>query len=173
MYVTHFCSPFRAFRSSVLKKCTFHLSQSNTSRRFEKAGNDGVSKSTFQDIFPGKFIFAFQQNFYGLSPLWVCCQYSDFSPLFPLFGTSRQINKLNLCKSMIRAIDNLGINDRFSLAQRVTYCYYVGRKAMFDGDFISGQLFCLFSTFHRFVIHRFKYIYGRHVWGMIHLLSSA
>ncbi|KAA0190527.1 Transcription associated recombination protein [Fasciolopsis buskii] len=56
-----------------------------------------------------------------------------------LFKIYFQINKLNLCKSMIRAIDNLGINDRFSLAQRVTYCYYVGRKAMFDGDFISAD----------------------------------
>ncbi|CAH8500861.1 unnamed protein product [Heterobilharzia americana] len=56
-----------------------------------------------------------------------------------LFKIYFQINKLNLCKSMIRAIDNLNMNDRFSLAQRVTYCYYVGRKAMFDGDFISAD----------------------------------
>lgn len=42
---------------------------------------------------------------------------------------------------MIRAIDNLSMNDHFSLAQRVTYCYYVGRKAMFDGDFVSGKLY--------------------------------
>ncbi|THD22734.1 Transcription associated recombination protein [Fasciola hepatica] len=56
-----------------------------------------------------------------------------------LFKIYFQINKLNLCKSMIRAIDNLGMNDRFSLAQRVTYCYYVGRKAMFDGDFVAAD----------------------------------
>lgn len=56
-----------------------------------------------------------------------------------LFKIYFQINKLNLCKSMIRAIDNLSIIDRFSLAHRVTYCYYVGRKAMFDGDFVSAD----------------------------------
>ncbi|RTG83760.1 uncharacterized protein DC041_0000244 [Schistosoma bovis] len=56
-----------------------------------------------------------------------------------LFKIYFQINKLNLCKSMIRAIDNLSMNDHFSLAQRVTYCYYVGRKAMFDGDFVSAD----------------------------------
>ncbi|CAL8109193.1 unnamed protein product [Calicophoron daubneyi] len=56
-----------------------------------------------------------------------------------LFKIYFQINKLNLCKSMIRAIDNLGMNDKFSLAQRVTYCYYVGRKAMFDGEFVSAD----------------------------------
>ncbi|KER33348.1 hypothetical protein T265_00835 [Opisthorchis viverrini] len=54
-----------------------------------------------------------------------------------LFKIYFQINKLNLCKPMIRAIENMNINDRFSLAQRVTYSYYVGRKAMFDGDFVS------------------------------------
>ncbi|CAH8529418.1 unnamed protein product [Dicrocoelium dendriticum] len=65
-----------------------------------------------------------------------------------LFKIYFQINKLNLCKSMIRAIDNLSINDRFSLAQRVTYCYYVGRKAMFDGDFISADKSLTFSFEH-------------------------
>ncbi|TGZ71358.1 hypothetical protein CRM22_002678 [Opisthorchis felineus] len=56
-----------------------------------------------------------------------------------LFKIYFQINKLNLCKPMIRAIENMNINDRFSLAQRVTYSYYVGRKAMFDGDFVSAD----------------------------------
>ncbi|VDQ05225.1 unnamed protein product [Trichobilharzia regenti] len=65
-----------------------------------------------------------------------------------LFKIYFQINKLNLCKSMIRAIDNLNINDRFSLAQRVTYCYYVGRKAMFDGDFISADKSLSFAFDH-------------------------
>lgn len=65
-----------------------------------------------------------------------------------LFKIYFQINKLNLCKSMIRAIDNVNINDRFSLAQRVTYCYYVGRKAMFDGDFNSADKSLSFSFEH-------------------------
>ncbi|KAL3316810.1 PCI domain-containing protein 2 [Cichlidogyrus casuarinus] len=56
-----------------------------------------------------------------------------------LFKIYFQINKLNLCKSLIRAIDNVGMEDYFSIAQRVTYRYYVGRKAMFDGDFTAAN----------------------------------
>ena len=50
-----------------------------------------------------------------------------------------QINKMHLCKPLIRAIDSLPIRDKFSLSQLITYKYYVGRKAMFDSDFQSGQ----------------------------------
>ncbi|VDN32395.1 unnamed protein product [Dibothriocephalus latus] len=52
-----------------------------------------------------------------------------------LFKIYFQINKLNLCKSIIRAIENMNMDSHFSLAQRVTFNYYVGRKAMFDGEF--------------------------------------
>ncbi|VDL84808.1 unnamed protein product [Schistocephalus solidus] len=52
-----------------------------------------------------------------------------------LFKIYFQINKLNLCKSIIRAIENMNMDPHFSLAQRVTFNYYVGRKAMFDGEF--------------------------------------
>lgn len=49
-----------------------------------------------------------------------------------------QINKLHLCKPLIRAIDSSNLKDDYSTAQRVTYKYYVGRKAMFDSDFKQG-----------------------------------
>lgn len=49
-----------------------------------------------------------------------------------------QINKLHLCKPLIRAIDSSNLRDDYSTAQRVTYKYYVGRKAMFDSDFKQG-----------------------------------
>ena len=49
-----------------------------------------------------------------------------------------QINKLHLCKPLIRAIDSSTLKDEYSMAQRVTYKYYVGRKAMFDSDFKPG-----------------------------------
>ncbi|VDP71186.1 unnamed protein product [Echinostoma caproni] len=75
-----------------------------------------------------------------------------------LFKIYFQINKLNLCKSMIRAIDNLGMNERFSLAQRVTYCYYVGRKAMFDGDFVSG--YCPFFPADKSLTFSFEHCLG-------------
>ncbi|POI28843.1 hypothetical protein CIB84_007407, partial [Bambusicola thoracicus] len=49
-----------------------------------------------------------------------------------LFKIYFKINKLHLCKPLIRAIDSSNLKDEYSMAQRVTYRYYVGRKAMFD-----------------------------------------
>ncbi|XP_045127999.1 PCI domain-containing protein 2-like isoform X1 [Portunus trituberculatus] len=50
-----------------------------------------------------------------------------------------KINKLNLCKPMVRAIEALSFKDRFSLSQLITYKYYTGRKDMFDSDFQSAD----------------------------------
>lgn len=50
-----------------------------------------------------------------------------------------QINKLHLCKPLIRAIDSSNLKNDYSPAQKVTYKYYVGRKAMFDSDFKPGN----------------------------------
>uniref|UniRef100_A0A8C2QMB7 PCI domain-containing protein 2 n=1 Tax=Cricetulus griseus TaxID=10029 RepID=A0A8C2QMB7_CRIGR len=52
-----------------------------------------------------------------------------------LFKIYFKINKLHLCKPFIRAIGSSNLKDDYSTAQRVTYKYYVGHKAMFDGDF--------------------------------------
>ncbi|KAM3178588.1 hypothetical protein ACTXT7_002291 [Hymenolepis weldensis] len=65
-----------------------------------------------------------------------------------LFKIYFHINKLNLCKPIIRAIENMNIDAYFTLAQRVTYNYYVGRKAMFDGDLKLANK-CLTFTFER------------------------
>ncbi|CAJ0585701.1 unnamed protein product, partial [Mesorhabditis spiculigera] len=52
-----------------------------------------------------------------------------------LFRIYFKINKLNLLRPLIRAIDNAGIlYDYFSMADKVTYNYYLGQKAMFDND---------------------------------------
>lgn len=50
-----------------------------------------------------------------------------------------KINKLNLCKPMIRAIESLAFKDQYPLSQLITYKYYTGRKAMFDSDFKGGE----------------------------------
>ncbi|KAK4318719.1 hypothetical protein Pmani_010291 [Petrolisthes manimaculis] len=62
-----------------------------------------------------------------------------------------KINKLNLCKPMIRAIEALSFKDRFSLSQLITYKYYTGRKDMFDSDFKSADatLSFAFQRCHR------------------------
>lgn len=50
-----------------------------------------------------------------------------------------------MCKPLIRAIDSSNLKDDYSTAQRVTYRYYVGRKAMFDSDFKQGVSLLLSS----------------------------
>ncbi|XP_013139114.1 PREDICTED: PCI domain-containing protein 2 homolog [Papilio polytes] len=50
-----------------------------------------------------------------------------------------RINKLHLCKPLIRAIDSSPFKDQFPLAQQITYRYFVGRKAMFDSDYGSAD----------------------------------
>ena len=50
-----------------------------------------------------------------------------------------RINKLHLCKALIRAIDASQFKEHFSLSQKVTYKYYVGRKFIFESDFKSGK----------------------------------
>ncbi|NP_001187326.1 PCI domain-containing protein 2 [Ictalurus punctatus] len=67
-----------------------------------------------------------------------------------LFKIYFKISKLHLCKPLIRAIDSSNLKDDYSMAQRVTYKYYVGRKAMFDSDFKLAEEYCpLFQHSHR------------------------
>ncbi|KAK9980418.1 hypothetical protein ABG768_000029 [Culter alburnus] len=65
-----------------------------------------------------------------------------------LFKIYFKINKLHLCKPLIRAIDGSTLKDEYSMAQRVTYKYYVGRKAMFDSDFKPAEECLSFSFTH-------------------------
>uniref|UniRef100_A0A8C9RBC6 PCI domain-containing protein 2 n=1 Tax=Scleropages formosus TaxID=113540 RepID=A0A8C9RBC6_SCLFO len=65
-----------------------------------------------------------------------------------LFKIYFKINKLHLCKPLIRAIDSSNLKDEYSMAQRVTYKYYVGRKAMFDSDFKLAEEFLSFAFQH-------------------------
>uniref|UniRef100_H2ZDA2 PCI domain-containing protein 2 n=1 Tax=Ciona savignyi TaxID=51511 RepID=H2ZDA2_CIOSA len=62
-----------------------------------------------------------------------------------LFKIYFRIGKLHLCKPLIRAIESSTIKDQFTLAQRVTYKYYVGRKAMFDSDFVMAEEYLSFA----------------------------
>lgn len=62
-----------------------------------------------------------------------------------LFKIYFKINKLHLCKPLIRAIDSLPMKDKFSLAHLITFRYYVGQKAMFDGDFKKADEYLTFA----------------------------
>ncbi|XP_067122931.1 PCI domain-containing protein 2 [Centruroides vittatus] len=62
-----------------------------------------------------------------------------------LFKIYFKINKLHLCKPLIRAIDSSNLKNHFSTSQLVTYRYYVGRKAMFESDFKSAEDFLSYA----------------------------
>lgn len=71
-----------------------------------------------------------------------------------MFKVYFRINKLHLCKPLIRAIDSLAFKDSFPLAQKITYKYFVGRKAMYDSDYKTSDEYLTFAFNH---CHR-KYI---------------
>lgn len=62
-----------------------------------------------------------------------------------LFKVYFRINKLHLCKPLVRAIDSSAFKDVFPLAELITYKYFVGRKAMFDSDYKSADEFLSFA----------------------------
>ncbi|CAD7091646.1 unnamed protein product [Hermetia illucens] len=62
-----------------------------------------------------------------------------------LFKVYFRINKLHLCKPLIRAIDSSAFKDSFPLAEQITYKYFVGRKAMFDSDYKAADEFLSFA----------------------------
>lgn len=65
-----------------------------------------------------------------------------------MFKVYFKINRHQLCKPLIRAIDSCNLKDRFALAQTITYKFYEGQRAMFDGDFKNADE-CLSFAFQR------------------------
>eukprot|EP00116_Pleurobrachia_bachei_P005334 sb/3465596/ len=65
-----------------------------------------------------------------------------------LFKCYFKTNKLHLCKPLIKAIDNNNkdIKDEYTIADRVTYNYFVGMKFMFDNEFKAADK-CLTFAF--------------------------
>lgn len=68
-----------------------------------------------------------------------------------LFKIYFRINKLNLYKPLVRALENANIMDQFSLAERVTYSYFTGLKSLYDSDYLKAdnQLTFAFDNCHR------------------------
>lgn len=62
-----------------------------------------------------------------------------------LFKVYFRINKLHLCKPLIRAIESSPFKESFSLSQQVTYKYFVGRKAMFDSDYKAADEYLTYA----------------------------
>lgn len=65
-----------------------------------------------------------------------------------LFKIYFAINKLQLCKPLIRAIDSLSIKDNFPKAHLVTYRYFVGKKAMFDSNYKLADEYLMYAFEH-------------------------
>ncbi|NP_001089237.1 PCI domain-containing protein 2 [Xenopus laevis] len=65
-----------------------------------------------------------------------------------LFKIYFKISKLHLCKPLIRAIDSSNFKEEYTMAQRVTFKYYVGRKSMFDSDFKKAEEYLSFAFEH-------------------------
>ncbi|XP_066603911.1 PCI domain-containing protein 2 [Prorops nasuta] len=59
-----------------------------------------------------------------------------------------RINKLHLCKPLIRAIESSPYKDQFALAQQITYKFFVGRKAMFDSDYKAANEYLTYAFEH-------------------------
>ena len=63
-----------------------------------------------------------------------------------LFKVYFKINKLNLCKHLVTALESAKIPpEQFDLAERVTYNYFLGMKHMFDSDYQKADELLSFS----------------------------
>ncbi|XP_046428242.1 PCI domain-containing protein 2 [Neodiprion virginianus] len=56
-----------------------------------------------------------------------------------------RINKLDLCKPLIRIIESSGLKDQFALAQKITYKFFMGRKAIFDSDYTAADEYLTYA----------------------------
>ena len=57
-----------------------------------------------------------------------------------LFKIYFKINKLHLCKPLIRAIEtNSNLMEHFTMSQRVTYAYFIGMKLLFDSEYKQAE----------------------------------
>jgi len=65
-----------------------------------------------------------------------------------LFKIYFAINKIQLCKPLVRAIDSLPIKDQFPKAHLVTYRYFVGKKAMFDSNYKLADEYLTYAFEH-------------------------
>ncbi|KAK3749944.1 hypothetical protein QZH41_013850, partial [Actinostola sp. cb2023] len=73
------------------------------------------------------------------SSLEVSKKWGMLALVIQLFKIYFKINKLHLCKPLIRAIESAPIKEQFKIGHLVAYRFFVGRKYMFDGDYKSAH----------------------------------
>uniref|UniRef100_A0A0K2SYY5 PCI domain-containing protein 2 homolog n=3 Tax=Lepeophtheirus salmonis TaxID=72036 RepID=A0A0K2SYY5_LEPSM len=62
-----------------------------------------------------------------------------------LFKIYFKVNKLHLCKPLIRAIYQTNLRDLYPKSQQVTFKYYVGRQYMFDNKFGEAEKYLSYA----------------------------
>lgn len=62
-----------------------------------------------------------------------------------LFKIYFRINKLPLCKPLIRALDNADMMQYFPINEKVTYNYFLGMKYLFDSDYRKSEELLTYS----------------------------
>ena len=62
-----------------------------------------------------------------------------------LFKIYFRINKLPLCKPLIRALDNADMMQYFPTSEKVTYNYFLGMKSLFDSDYRKAEELLTYS----------------------------
>lgn len=72
-----------------------------------------------------------------------------------LFKIYYRINKLQLCKPLIRALENANMMDLFPTGQKVTYNYFLGMKSMYDSEYKKADELLTYS-FRECYPHSYK-----------------
>lgn len=65
-----------------------------------------------------------------------------------LFKIYYRINKLHLCKPLVRALDNADMMDLFPVAEKVTYKYFLGMRSMYESDYKKAEEELEFAFLH-------------------------
>ena len=63
-----------------------------------------------------------------------------FMKVNELFGMYFRLNNLRLCKNLIRPIESRKLHEKGSMAEMVTYRYYVGRLNSFEDQHRSADI---------------------------------
>lgn len=149
---TNWCISFMSKHSVDLRRLAIRADAEADIRRQEELarakGGDGIFKNNFKIMKKDENM---ERACECLMQLFRVCATDTRSTLInskrvgmiciinQLFKIYFRINKLHLCKPLIRALDNANIIDQCTLSQKVTYNYYLGVKTLFDLRILDAE----------------------------------